>query len=267
MTVASSHGGRKIAPIVAILLILILGGAGLRLASAQTGTPQATPVAISGVPCTALFGIDDPANACVLLINAAPDAGPVDVYFDGALAAPAVEYGILGDFFAVAPGERQVQVTVAGGDPAEPLIDTTISLQSGVAYELAAVGLVPELELLGQSVNTEVMPDPTSRLRVIHASPDAPEIELAVAGGDVLASGLTYLATSDELSLTTGTVSLVVREAGGEEIVSLGEMTFDPWVVYSYYIIGQVGDNTIGGFVVPVALPPPAPPAAATPVA
>jgi hypothetical protein len=252
--------------VMSLLVALLLGG-GVRAVAAQPATPAATPVATAGVSCTALFGIADPASACLLAIHAIPDAAAfVDVYLDGALAVAGVEYGILGDFIEVPAGEHQVQVTAAGGDPAAAVIDEMATFQPGVAYEAAAVGLGADIQLLVQPVNTTVIADNQARLRVVHASPDGPAVDLAIAGGDILVSDLDYLATSAPLTVAPGTYDLVIRPAGSDEvIVPLGGTMLEPNVVYSFYIIGQVADGTIGGFVVPVALPEVAA-VAATPV-
>lgn len=233
-----------------------------------TGAQDATPLPTGGVPCTFLFGIEDPTAACVLPIHGVPDAGFVDLYIDGELALSGLEYGILGDFVSVPSGERRIQITASGGDPADALIDETVAFEAGFPYEAAAIGLAADAQLLTRAVNTDPFPADTARLQVVHATPDAPGIDLAVTGGDVLAGNLEYLGLSDEVEVPAGAYVLEVRPAGeAEALVSLGELFLEANVNYSVYIIGLVGDNTVGGFVVPVAVPPPAVEAvSATPV-
>ncbi len=253
-------------PIVPLVCGLILMGTPANVTTAQEATTAATPLPTGGVPCTFLFGIQDPEAACVLAIHAVPDAGVVDLYIDGALAVPGLEYGILGDFVEVASGEHQIQITATGGDPADALIDETVEFAAGVPYEVAAIGLAEDPQLVTRAGNTEPCPADSARLRVVHAAPDAPAVDLAVTGGDVLVSNLAYLGLSDVVTVPAGAYGLEVRQAGDESVVvSLGEAVLEANVNYTYYVIGLVADNTIGGFVVPVAVPAEAVEAVATP--
>lgn len=247
-----------------VALLVGLFAAQYRVTSAQ----DATPLPTGGVPCTFLFGIEDPTAACVLPIHGVPDAGFVDLYIDGELVLSGLEFGILGDFIPVPSGERRIQITASGGDPADALIDETVTFQAGFPYEVAAIGLSADAQLLTRAVNTDPFAADTARLQVVHAAPDAPAIDLAVTGGDRLVGNLEYLGLSDDVEVPAGAYVIEVRPAGeGEALVSLGELFFEANVNYSVYIIGLVGDNTIGGFVVPVAVPPPAVEAvSATPV-
>jgi hypothetical protein len=242
--------------VIALLAGISLFGAMARPVAAQDATPLATPVAAGGVPCTTLFGIEDASAACALVVHAAPDVGPVDVYLDGTLALPAVDYGILGDFVEVPAGEHQIQITAAGGDPADAVLDETVTFETGVAYEVAAVGLADDLQLLTLAINTVPVPADSARIRAIHAAPDAPAIDVVVSGGEVLIADVDYLGVTSELAVPAGVYALEVRPAGADEVVvSIGDTVLDGSVSYSLYILGLVADRTIGGFLVPVAVP------------
>jgi hypothetical protein len=258
--------GAVLGAIVPVLCGLLLMGIPVTVTTAQEATPAATPLPTGGVPCTFLFGIQDPEAACVLAIHAVPDAGVVDLYIDGALALPGLEFGILGDFVPVPSGEHQIQITAAGGDLAAALIDETVEFAAGVPYEVAAIGLAEDPQLLTRAVNTDPFPADSARLQVVHAAPDAPAIDFAVSGGDVLVANLEYLGLSEVVIVPAGAYVLDVRPAGEEAVVvSLGEAVLEANVNYTYYVIGLVADNTIGGFVVPVAVPAEAVEAVATP--
>src|SRR5688572_16442089 len=158
--------------IVALCMAVFLAAA--QPAAGQVSTPSASPAA-AGVPCTNLFGIAL-GNACVLVLHASPDAGPVDVYVDGELAITGATFGTLGDFIPVNAGDRQLQIVPSGAAIEDAVIDTRVNLAEGIAYEVAAVGSLADISIQVFPVNTTPLSEGTARVRLIHASPDAPPI-------------------------------------------------------------------------------------------
>jgi hypothetical protein len=89
-------------------------------------------------------------------------------------------------------------------------------------------------------------------VNVIHASPDAPPVDVAVAGGDVLIENLPFPAASDYLEVPAGSYDLEVRPTGTTDVVlDLPGVALDSGMVYSAYAIGQAGDGTLT--VLPIA--------------
>ena len=239
---------------VALLVLLVasmLAVTPMLQARAQSATPSTT----QPIPCTGLFGIEDPETGCLLIIHAAPDAGPVDVYLDGEVAITGAEFGILGDFLPVPAGAHQVQVTAAGGDPADAVIDAEMTVEPGVAYEVAAVGLGGEYQLVQAIVDTTPVAPDEARVRVVHAGPDAPAVDVAVTGGDVLISDLAYLQSSDVLTVPAGTYDLEVRPTGTADVAfALPGTVLEGGYTYSVFAIGLVADGTFGAIIVPIQL-------------
>src|SRR5690606_34390944 len=92
----------------------------------------------------------------------------------------------------------------------------------------------------------------TARVRVIHASPDAPAVDVAVTGGDVLISGLAFPSASDALEVPAGVYDLEVRPAGTTDVaLALPGVPLDAGMVYDVFAIGQVSDGTLTVLVVP----------------
>ena len=253
----------------AALLVLLVASMFALAPMLQVRAQSATPTTSPPIPCTELFGIEDPETGCVLVIHAAPDAGPVDVYIDGEVALAGAEFGILGDFLPVPAGARQVQVTAAGGDPADAVIDAELTVEPGVAYEVAAVGLGGEYQLLPVIGDTSPVSPDEARARVVHAGPDAPAVDVAATGGDVLISDLAYLEISNALTVPAGTYDLEVRPTGTTDVAfPLPGTVLGGGFTYSVYAIGLVADGTLGAIIVPLQLPSPAEAAQlATPVA
>jgi hypothetical protein len=225
----------------------------------------ATPV-VSGVPCTNLFGIAL-GNACVIVVQASPEAGAVDLYVDGQLALASLTYGTLNDFVPVTAGERQLQIVPSGAAVADAVIDTTVFLEDGIAYEVAAVGAADEIAAEVYPVSTTPLPEATARVRVVHASPDAPAVDLAVTGGNVLLDNVAYRDISGYVEIPAGTYELEARVAATSDLaLPLPGTLLAPNIVHTIYVLGLVEDASLGAMIVPVLISPDITGAVATPV-
>jgi hypothetical protein len=247
---------------------VLFSASGAPVASAQGATPVSGPVAtpVSGaVPCTSLFGIA-PGNACVLVLHGAAGLGPVNVFIDGQPAVGGATYGALGDFVPVIAGERQVQVVPSGQTRQNAVIDATVVLEDGVAYEVAVLGPADDIRLQVLPVDTRPLPEGVSRLRVIHASPDAPAIDFALLDGEPVIANLEPGDVSDYEELQVALYDFEARIAGTTEPgVPMPGVLMRPNTVYSVYVTGLVEDGSLSATLVPVLVSPDI--AAATPVA
>jgi hypothetical protein len=85
-----------------------------------------------------------------------------------------------------------------------------------------------------------------ARIRVVHASPDAPAVDVAVTGGDVLIGNLAFPDASDYLDVPAGSYDLEVRPAGTTDVaLPLPGVQLDGGTISSVYAIGLAGDATL----------------------
>lgn len=226
--------------LVSLLLSGVRAGAeGMGTATADMGN------------CVTALGIGKEDDACINVIHASPDAPAVDVYLDGAKALSGLAFGKASGWVAVPAGKHQVQVTAAGGDVAKSVIDANVKLAKGAAYEVAATGLLAQIKPEINQVNLSAIADGKARIRVIHASPDAPAVDVAVTGGDVLIKNLAFPKASDYLEVPAGSYDLEVRAAGTSTVaLALPGVKLEAGTVYSVYAIGQLSDKTLTVLVV-----------------
>ena len=222
-------------------------------ALAQDSTPAAMD-ADMGV-CSAALGIGMAGDSCINVIHASPDAPAVDVYLDGELALEGVEFGQFSGWIAVPAGEHQVQVTAAGDDAANAVIDATVELAADAAYHVAATGHLADITPQIYQVNLsdlDSMGDPMARIRVIHTSPDAPAVDIALAGGDVLIADLAFPNASDALEVPAGSYDLEVRPTGTTDVaLDLPGVELEAGMVYDVFAIGLAGDGSLTVLVIP----------------
>ena len=193
------------------------------------------PVVISqpDVPVSA-----DPARLFVLHGTAA--APTVDVYVTapGADLAASAAVGTFSFKETIGPaevaaGDYQVRITPAG-DPSTVLYDWgTRTLESGDDLTLVALpntrgGAAPVTLVEMNGTETIIRDDintPTS-LQVVHASPDAPAVDIVVEGS-VLVPGLEFPQATGFVEVPGGTYNTSVTVAGNPGAVAIGPVDLD----------------------------------------
>jgi hypothetical protein len=230
----------------ALALTLLIAGSG-RPVAAQEAT--ASPDASEPGNCTAALGIGADGDACLNVVHASPDAPAVDVYVDGEQALTNLAFGAASGWVALPAGEHRIQVTATGTDAAAAVIDAAVTVEAGTAYEVAATGLLAEIAPQVYQVDLSAVGDeaePMARIRVVHAAPDAPAVDVAIKDGDVLIADLAFPEASDYLTVPAGQYDLEVRVAGTTDVaLDLPGVALDAGTVYSVYAIGLVADGSL----------------------
>ena len=164
-------------------------------------------------------------NLKVRVLHASPSAGSVDIYVTApsdALNSPTlsnVPFKTASDYLEVPAGDYRVRVTATGSSSV--VYDSgTVALPSGAIYTLAAVnatkGTSP-ISLLGltgeSSAPSFLLLDTNARVRAIHLSYDAPNVDIYANGG--LAFGnVAFRAASSYATLGSGDVTVDITIAG-----------------------------------------------------
>ena len=159
--------------------------------------------------------------AQLTVVHGAPQAPDVDVYVSApdavfASLSPLLEDVSFKDISAeleVPAGEYRVRVTLA--DATDVIYDSgTLNLGDGIEYMALASQVEAGLSPIGLTILTDVdaLPvvaadDARGRVRVVHASADAPQVDVSVDGAIVL-SDVGFTGASDYLTLLGDTYNL-----------------------------------------------------------
>ena len=155
---------------------------------------------------------DDVAEqAQVRVVNAAADAGIVDVYAGGALVASGLDYGDSSTFVAVAAGDQPIAVVHGGAEAPTDQVTTTVTLETGSTQTLVAFGEgeQPSVALVPDDVSS--VPDRSSRIMIYNADAEAPAISLVDFGSDLVEDDTTVLVAD----VTGGTRSNALVQTEG----------------------------------------------------
>jgi hypothetical protein len=156
------------------------------------------------------------------LAHLSPDTPTVDVYVDS-VADPAsritlegVGYGTVSDYQDVPVGTYTVSMREAGASrDTPPVLSTTVDVSADTARTVAGVGSFADLGLEIIDDSLETPPGGQARIRVLAAASGAETLDVALAGGAVVASGLAFAGTGDYVDVPAGSTTLQLAAGGG----------------------------------------------------
>jgi hypothetical protein len=216
--------------------------------------PLSTPV---NSPCSEVLGIGTPADACVRVIHASPDAPAVDIYVNDSPIAEALEFGTNTDFVALPAGDDREIKIVPAGSPVDDAVNTTgVDLDEGHAYEVIALDMVDDLDVKVEDVDLSAVPEGQARLRVIHAAPDVDDVSVTVTDGPELFGGVAFQDVTDYEVLDAGTYDIQVKQ-GDDVLVRVTDFSVEAGMVYDVIAIGRNDDGSLA--LVAVSAPAEAP--------
>ncbi|MBA3470542.1 MAG: DUF4397 domain-containing protein [Herpetosiphonaceae bacterium] len=207
-------------------------------------------------------------NARLRVIHASPDAPAVDVYANGNKVLSNVSFFAASDYLSVPAGSYKLQVVVAGEtDLTKAVIDATADLMAGKDYTVAAANVVASIEPLVLADNNAAPAAGKAHVRFVHASPDAPAVDIRVKGGPVLFSNVAFKGTGDYTPVDAGTYDLEVTPAGSDTVVkAIPGVNLEAGTVYTAWATGLLASLTPeitvdakAGAAAPAPAPAPAP--------
>ncbi len=180
--------------------------------------------------------------ARVRVVHASPDAPAVDVWVDGNVAFSNAPFTGITGYASLEPAGYNVQV-VPTGETEPVVIDANLDLTANTDYTVVAVGALENIEPLVLVDDNSRPAEGKAHVRFVHASPDAPAVDIAVAGGGpVLFSNVAFKAVGSYLPVDAATYDLEVRIAGTEDVaLSVPDLTLDEGTVYTVFAMGLAG--------------------------
>jgi hypothetical protein len=205
--------------------------------------PLITPVATA---CGESLGIGQATDSCLRVINAAPDAGPIDVYVGDAPIVEGLEYGQSSDFTATANGQQQLRVASAGDPVDQAIIDMTQDWSAGSAAQITVSGLADDLQATIAGVDLRSLPENQARVRVTHASPDLEAIDVAIAAGPTPFQNVAFRSQSGYVVFDAGSYTFQLRLNGQNTLLLEAiDVPIEPGMVYDIVVIGQSENGTL----------------------
>jgi hypothetical protein len=181
-------------------------------------------------------------DAAVRVIHASPDAPAVDVYVDGQKAISNLAFKEASEWAMLPAGTYDVKVTAAGATDA--VIQAQLTLAAGKYYSVVATGKLANITPRVIEDDLSISDSGKAKLRIVHASPDAPGVDIAVKGGPVLVSNLAFPNASEYLTVDPMTVDVEVRAAGTDTVaLAVPGLTLEAGKVYAVYALGLLSGS------------------------
>lgn len=193
-------------------------------------------------------GTETGGEARVRVVHLSPNAPNVDLYVDGSAVLEDVAFGTVSDYLALTAGTYTVEITAAG-DPDTSVFEGDVTVEADTVYTIAAIGEVGDgadqpFEPLVLTDETEPPAGDMARLRVVHASPDAPAVDIT-AGGDVLFDGVAY-GESGYVEVPSGDYTVEIRGDTPEndgEVVQSFDVSLAGGQVYTAFAAGYLSPD------------------------
>ncbi|PSP93050.1 DUF4397 domain-containing protein [Halobacteriales archaeon QS_4_62_28] len=223
------------------------GGTENTEAVTETATGTETESMDEGTETTAT-GTEAMGEGRLSVAHMSPNAPNVDVYLDGEAVLEALEYTDVSTYMAVPPATYDVAITPEGESIDDAVFEGTVVVEAEVDYTVAALGEVgdagdkPFEPLVLEDDNSDPGGD-SGRVRTVHASPDAPAVDLTASeGAVVLVDGLEYRQTATSTVESDG-YTVEVRsdtESNDGEVVYDEDISFNGGSVYTVYATGYL---------------------------
>ena len=169
---------------------------------------------VAALPAAAQGG-----DAMVRVVHASPDAPAVDICVNGNKAFTNAAFKAATNYANLKPGAYDIKVILAGGSCSDKgVIEAKPTLAAG-PITIPAVGKLANIEPLVLQDNLAKPAAGKAHVRFVHASPDAPAVDIAVKGGPVLFSNVAFKGSSAWTPVNVGTYDLEVRPAGKTDVV------------------------------------------------
>jgi len=211
---------------------LVLAALALIAINGCDSNDDSNPMASSPAPTTK-----------IRVIHASYDAPPVDVAVDGSVAIPSLAYGQSSGYAEVPAGTRNIKVTPAGLS-APVVIGADLFFEANKEYTVYAVNQLDSIKAVISEDMRDVNPS-KAKVRFVHASPDAPavDIKLLTGSGPAVFADRAFETVSDYIEVDGGSYSFAVTAANKtDEVVILDPVTVQNGQVYTIIARGTLGD-------------------------
>lgn len=180
----------------------------------------------------------------VRVMHASPDAPAVDVYVNGQSVLTNVPFFAVSNYLSLPDGSYNVAVTPAGKPESDAVLRATLNVRGGYTGTVAAVGFVKNIEAALFEDNLSPVPAGKARVRIIHASPNAPAVDIKLAGTSTVVVANAPFKAAATVEVDAGTYQFDISPAGQSAVVfTTPALRFESGWVYTLVATGDLNKN------------------------
>lgn len=240
--------------------ITLPGGADLVIAAVVNTGPGDSPIKLVASTGSALLEFADTTTpATVRVVHASPDAPAVDVLVNDTIrAVEGAVYEAVTDYIPLDPATYNFKVVPAMGDAADAVFGIDLPLLQGSESTVIAVGTLTDamvpFDLLAVADDNRAVAT-EAKLRLVHGSVSAGEVDIYVAAGDTLtpdvdtsldfvfqATAVPFKANTGYLALPPGRYDIAITPTGATG-AAIGPLTveLDAGGIYTAIARDEIG--------------------------
>ena len=184
-----------------------------------------------------------PMISYIRLLHASPKSPAVDVYINDMLKFRNLNYGAFTDYMEIVTGNYNVKV-YAAGTKASPVLTKNIFVPPGRIYTAAAIGLLPNIDILPIPEPKVMEPTNNAYIKFAHLSPNAGAVDIALADGTILFKNISYKGFTNYIQVPAGTYTIEAKPTGTKTtVLYVPNVTLKPQRFYTVYAIGLINDR------------------------
>jgi hypothetical protein len=194
-------------------------------------------------------------SARVRIVHGIADAGPLDVYIDGAIALIGMEFPEVSSDVRLTGGEHGFAVVPTGQDSDAAIASGTIALQPATLAYVPLLGTAASASVGLFPVDNRPLDAGLARFRIISGIPDAGEIVPAFAAGEAISEPLAFGDATEYAAVEAGTYDLdLVDAVSGASLLALPQTPLPEGATTDIILVGQVADGTLQSVVEAVGI-------------
>jgi len=184
-----------------------------------------------------------PMNSYFRILHASPKSPAVDVYINDMLKFKNLTYGVFTDYVEVITGNYNIKL-YAAGTKTSPVLNKNIFIPPEKIYTVAAIGLLPNIDLLLVLEPKVKNPSNMAYVKFTHLSPNTGAVDITLPDGKILFKNVKYKESTDYIQVPPGTYTIEARPTGTTTTaLYVPNITLKPQRFYTVYAIGLVNDK------------------------
>jgi hypothetical protein len=182
-------------------------------------------------------------TARIRVVHASPDAPTVDICANGSVAFSGATFPAATDYATLEVGTYQFRVVAAGsGCASDGVIEAALTLTADSETTVVAVNTLDAIEPLVLADDNAARAMGMAKVRFVHASPNAPTVDITLTDGTTLFDNVAFKETGDYIEAAAGTLDLEVRdETGSDVVLTIEGVTLEAGSVYTVFAVGLLG--------------------------
>lgn len=187
------------------------------------------------------FSSEQSLPSYVRILHASPDLSAIDIVMNGQKVVKNISFKQYSPYLSLIQGQYRVDIVPTGEET--PIFSTLAPVMGNHAYTFAAAGNSNKLQLLHLTDNTP-LPYGQAKIRFVHLSPDAPQVDVALKDGESLFEKVIFKQATDYLQVSPGVADIEISAAETKNVIlTIPEVKIEANKIYTIVTLGYVNKS------------------------